>query len=268
MTLVQNWELTLELRGGEDDEWEEEEPSPYVKQLTTSNHLLTWFRQHDLSSPSSPVRPLSPTETLRESSVDARELPPYARETTEATEALEQYNYTKIDPSLPLASHTPSFAPAAISGSAPRVQVTDDPLGPLPNADDYESLRFSCRPCGPRLFDLVARFPASDYGLTSWSLLERDEELFEIDDVRDEEKAMQALWNRWIFFERRYSGCFSYRHHHPLIKLTSRFFLSPKKTVIEFVSKFSAVIKKTAGWKGMRVWLLASPSIFIIKCYS
>jgi hypothetical protein len=66
-----------------------------------------------------------------------------------------------------------------------------------------EVLHSSCRPCGPRLFDLVERHPLSTYGLTSWSLLERDEELFEIDDVRDEEKSMQALWNRWIFFERR-----------------------------------------------------------------
>ena len=170
--------------------------------MTTYNHLLTWLRRQDLSSPSSPVRPLSPTETLRGSSVDAGELPSYARGTTEATEALEQYDCTKIDSSLPLTSHRPSFAPAAIGGSAPQVQVTD-PLGPLPHADDYKSLHFSCRPCGPRLFDLVAMFPASDYGLTSWSLLERDEELFEIDDVRDEEKAMQALWNRWIFSERR-----------------------------------------------------------------
>lgn len=217
-----NWELALELRGGEVDEWEGEEPSP----------------RQDLSSPASPVRSLSPTETLRGSSVDARELPSSARETAEATEALEKYERTDIDLSLYLASHRSSLASAAISSSARRVQGTGDPLGPLPDASDDESLRFSCRPCGPRLFDLVARFPASDYGLTSWSLFERDEELFEIDDMRDEEKAMQALWNRWIFSERR------------------QFFLDPRKTMMEFVSKFSAVINKTAGWKGMRVWLL------------
>ncbi|KAI0305171.1 hypothetical protein B0F90DRAFT_1701990 [Multifurca ochricompacta] len=69
--------------------------------------------------------------------------------------------------------------------------------------DDSEITGVSCRPCGPRLFDLIAQYPTFDCGLTSWSLLERDEELFEIDDVRDEEKAMQALWNRWIFFRRR-----------------------------------------------------------------
>jgi hypothetical protein len=178
----------------------------------TSSHPLTPFRRQDLSSPSSPVRPLSPTETLRGSSVGARELPSSTRETTEAAEALEQYDRTKVDLSLSLTSHRPSFASAAISGSARQVQGTGDPLGPLPDASDDESLSFSCRPCGPRLFDIIARFPASDYGLTSWSLFERDEELFEIDDVRDEEKAMQALWNRWIFSERRYFGCFSWRH--------------------------------------------------------
>ncbi|KAI9458835.1 hypothetical protein BJY52DRAFT_397253 [Lactarius psammicola] len=220
-----NWELALELRGGEVDEWEGTE-SPLGQEL---------------SPPSSPVRPLSPTDTLRGSSVDAGEPPSHAHETAEATEALEQYDYLKTDLSLSPASHRPSFT---VSGSARRVPGTGDPLGPLavfpyfPTSDDNESLRFSCRPCGPRLFDLVARFPASEYGLTSWSLIERDEELFEIDDVRDEEKAMQALWNRWIFFERR------------------RYLLDPKKTTIEFVGKFLAIITKTAGWKGMRVWLL------------
>ncbi|KAF8273700.1 hypothetical protein EI94DRAFT_1782910 [Lactarius quietus] len=223
-----NWEVALELRGGEVDEWEGDESS---------------LRQ-DLSPPSSPIRPLSPTETLRGSSVDAGVPPSPARETTEATETFELYGRIKMDLSLSPVSHRPSFASAANSGSARRVQGTRDPLGPLAGFpgfttdDDKESLRFSYRPCGPRLFDLVARFPASHYGLTSWSLFERDEELFEIDDVRDEEKAMQALWNRWIFFERR------------------RFLLDPKKTTMGFVQKFIEVIMKTAGWKGMRVWLL------------
>lgn len=227
-----NWELALELPGGEiDDDLElGAEPS---------------LRQEDLSSPPSPVRPLSPTDTLRGSSVDTREFSSPARETAEATEAaLGQDDSIKTDLSLSPASRRRFFASAAFSSSARPVPSIEDPLGPLavfpyfPISDDNEILRFSCRPGGPRLFDLVARLPASEYGLTSWSLLERDEELFEIDDVRDEEKAMQALWNRWIFSERR------------------RYLLDPKKTIIEFVEKFLAIIKKTAGWKGMRVWLL------------
>ena len=259
----------LELRAGEVDDWEGDELSLYVKQSAACNHILTQLRWQDLSSsssssPSSHIRRLSPTETLRGSSVDAGELPSPAHETAEATEALEEYDFTKIDPSLSPTSNRPSFASAAIYGTARRVQGTGDPLGPLPTSDD-ESLCFSCRPCGPRLFDLVAGLPALDYGLTSWSLFERDEELFEIDDVRDEEKAMQALWNRWIFSERRCFGCSSQGHPHPLIHSTSRFLLDPKNTIMEFVKKFLTVITKTAGWKGMRVWLLASPPIVLIQ---
>ena len=114
-------------------------------------------------------------------------------------------------------SRIASLTLAAVDNRLHQAPITGDPLGPLgvypylpliaTNNDD--GLTFSCRPCGPRLFDLVTRYPMSDYGLTSWSLLERDEELFEIDDIRDEEKAMQALWNRWIVSRRRYLEPFS-----------------------------------------------------------
>ena len=108
-------------------------------------------------------------------------------------------------------SRTASLVPDIVDDGIHQAPSALDPLGPLgvypypvSNVqDDDGNLIISCRPCGPRLFDLVAEYPMSDYGLTSWSLLERDEELFEIDDIRDEEKAMQALWNRWIFSERR-----------------------------------------------------------------
>lgn len=108
-------------------------------------------------------------------------------------------------------SRTASFISDVVDDGIHQAPSALDPLGPLGlypylisnGQDDDENLIISCRPCGPRLFDLVAGYPMSDYGLTSWSLLERDEELFEIDDIRDEEKAMQALWNRWIFSKRR-----------------------------------------------------------------
>ncbi len=231
-----------------------------------SNHLLTSLRQQDLPSPPSPVPPLSPTDTLRGSSIDVEEPPLPAHETAEATEALEERD-SKMDLSPSFASCKPFFESATASGRARRVQGIGDPLGPsavfpyFPTSDENEGLRFSCRPGGPRLFDLVARFPASEYGLTSWSLIERDEELFEIDDVRDEDKAMQALWNRWIFFERRYFSCFCKSYLHPLIRSISQHLLDAKKTTMEFVDKFRTTITETAGWKGMRVWLLASFSI-------
>jgi hypothetical protein len=135
-----------------------------------------------------------------------------ARETTVSTE-YPISNFFEVKPELSptTPSRTTSLLPDTFIDGIHREWGAPDPLGPLgvypytlPDVhDDNESLVTSCRPCGPRLFDLIARHPMSDYGLTSWSLLERDEELFEIDDLRDEEKAMQALWNRWIFSERR-----------------------------------------------------------------
>lgn len=128
----------------------------------------------------------------------------------------------KTEHSPTLTSRTASLVPDTFRDSLQRAPSARDPLGALGTGprlsssvdeDNNSLLGLSCRPCGPRLFDVVAKDPISGYGLTSWSLLERDEELFEIDDVRDEEKAMQALWNRWIFFKRR---CLN---HHPKIAI-------------------------------------------------
>ena len=167
-------------------------------------------------------------------------------------------------------SRTASLVPDTVRDSVHQAPSRRDPLGPLgvypflPSSvnDGNDSLSFSCRPCGPRLFDIVARQPISEYGLTSWSLLERDEELFEIDDIRDEEKAMHALWNRWIFLNRRYFypflqnllSCTDWR-------LKSRYLLDPPRMVVEFVEGSQHIIMETAGWKGVRVWLLVRSPI-------
>lgn len=135
---------------------------------------------------------------------------------------MEREATSSIEDPIPVFKFKPEFSPTPASRTASLVPDTfrdrlqhaprtRDPLGALGTHpclslsvdDDNNGLGFSCRPCGPRLFDLVERYPISGYGLTSWSLLERDEELFEIDDVRDEEKAVQSLWNRWIFLQRR-----------------------------------------------------------------
>ena len=40
------------------------------------------------------------------------------------------------------------------------------------------------------------------YGVLSWYVIDKEEEIFECDDVRDEDKVMQALWGRWILLNR------------------------------------------------------------------
>lgn len=198
------------------------------------------------------------------SEIDYGTSQPAERETTSVESPIPVFKF-KTERSPTLASRTASLVPDTSREFPQKAPNARDPLGPLGTrprlsssaVDDNDSLPgLSCRPCGPRLFDAIAEYPISEYGLTSWSLLERDEELFEIDDVRDEEKAMQALWNRWIFFKRR---CLN---HYPKIAITcanrlkSQYLLDPRETVIEYLKAFKCTIMETAGWKGVRVWLL------------
>ena len=86
-----------------------------------------------------------------------------------------------------------------------------DPLGPsaqhpyLPESSEDNGVHFSCRPGGPRIFDLLNTLPLAPFGLSSWFIVDREEELFELNDVLDEDKVMQALWSRWILLKRQVS---------------------------------------------------------------
>jgi hypothetical protein len=40
------------------------------------------------------------------------------------------------------------------------------------------------------------------FGVLAWYVIDNEEEIFECDDVRDEDKVMQALWGRWILLNR------------------------------------------------------------------
>lgn len=91
---------------------------------------------------------------------------------------------------------------------AGRWNDTQDGLGPsltypyLPETDDGGNVYYSCRPGGPRLFDFLNTLSLKPYGVLKWMIIDREEELFELDDVLDEDKVMQALWFRWIFLNR------------------------------------------------------------------
>ena len=105
---------------------------------------------------------------------------------------------------LPIQRQRSSSPPAAL------VLGSDtDPLGPAMRAplfptklDNGSVLYYSCRPGGGKLYDLVGSLPMDPYGVLSWSVIHKEEELFEADDVRDEDKVMQALWGRWVLLNR------------------------------------------------------------------
>ena len=83
-----------------------------------------------------------------------------------------------------------------------------DKLGPaarypyLPETDADGQPLYSCRIGGPRIFDLLNTLPLDEFGIMSWAIVDREEVLFEMDDIRDEDKVMMALWNRWIMINR------------------------------------------------------------------
>ena len=83
-------------------------------------------------------------------------------------------------------------------------EINDDFLDPSihPPYLPFKTVEFSCRPNGPKLYDILGAKPLDEFGILAWSIIDREEELFEVDGVRDEDKVMQALWSRWIMFNR------------------------------------------------------------------
>jgi len=82
--------------------------------------------------------------------------------------------------------------------------IYDDFLDPSirPPYLPFKSVKFSCRPDGPKLYDIIGAKSLKQFGILVWSVIDREEELFEMDGVRDEDKVMQALWCRWIMLNR------------------------------------------------------------------
>ncbi|KAH9910215.1 uncharacterized protein B0H18DRAFT_1130530 [Fomitopsis serialis] len=98
---------------------------------------------------------------------------------------------------------------------------------------------YSCRPGGPKVYDLLNTMPLEQYGVLSWMIVDREEELFELDDVRDEDKVMMALWNRWIMLNR-----------------PDFIFKGYIKGVLAFVDEHWRMIHRAAGWGALRAFLL------------
>lgn len=86
----------------------------------------------------------------------------------------------------------------------PTEETYDDFLDPSirPPYLPFKTVEFSCRPNGPKLYDILGAKSLDEFGILAWSIIDREEELFEMDGVRDEDKVMQALWSRWIMLNR------------------------------------------------------------------
>jgi len=120
----------------------------------------------------------------------------------------------------------------------------EDPLGPaaqypyLPESSEDGELHFTCRPGGARIYDLLNSLPLAPFGVLSWFIVDREEEMFELDDVLDEDKVMQALWGRWILLNHR------------------KFIANYCQGTVAFIDEYWRMIHRAAGWAALRAWLL------------
>ncbi|KAJ7462206.1 hypothetical protein B0H11DRAFT_2054613 [Mycena galericulata] len=110
----------------------------------------------------------------------------------------------------------------------------------LPAKSEYggPDLKYSSRFGGPKIYDLLGTLPLEPYGVLAWSVLDREEEIFESDDIPDEHKVMHALWARWIFFNRNF--------------FVANYFNGVKR----FVEDYWRMIRLAAGWDALRYWIL------------
>lgn len=77
-------------------------------------------------------------------------------------------------------------------------------------------MSYSCRPNGVSLYDLLNTLPLEPFGVLAWDVLDREDEIYDSDNVKDEYKVMHALWARWIVLNR-------YGHVHQPLKMHSEF---------------------------------------------
>ncbi|TFY54731.1 hypothetical protein EVG20_g9591 [Dentipellis fragilis] len=136
--------------------------------------------------------------------------------------------------------------PSELHPHRPFIDDEPRPGGPaarypyLPIVHGNTNLLYSCKPVtGPRLLDFVDTLEIENHGVAGkWLIWEREDEIFELDDVRDEDKVMCAVWNRWIALHRK------------------KFITNYIKGVEDFVKDNLWIIYQAVGRDGLKVWLL------------
>lgn len=139
----------------------------------------------------------------------------------------------------PIAEDTkPKIEPLS-DRATPRAVDNFGPAAAFPYLpESADGSMYSCRPGGPRIYDMLNTLSLEPFGVLSWLIVDREEELFELDDVLDEDKVMLALWNRWIFLNRN--------------KFMANYFNGTKA----FVKENWKMIHQAAGLTALRTWLL------------
>ncbi|KAK0215785.1 hypothetical protein IW262DRAFT_1512168 [Armillaria fumosa] len=228
-------------------------PSVFPRPDETPWHMR--WHQAPRKHPLSPI----PPALIPENHAD-RKQPTVVLERLRTNDIIEMsFNQARTNDSLPSVHntrlHTPKdedlpsiFRPSSTPQRIPRVAKRtdrsctppppDQMLGPATQPPYLPDNLYSCRPEGPRVFDQLQMLDMRPFGVLAWTIIEREEEIFESDDIRDEHKVMHALWARWILLNR------------------SKFIANYCRGITEFVDEYWPIIHKAAGWKALRFWLL------------
>ncbi|KAI5889508.1 uncharacterized protein SCHCODRAFT_02670493 [Schizophyllum commune H4-8] len=201
-----------------------------------------------------PVRARSPTAlpSLPSSPSPPLDIP---RRRTRRQQVISSPTASPSPPPLARHIHSPSPAPPSPTASLQdRPPLTPPPphrrLGPslspedpdfFPAYSDYpdgQTIYYSTRPEGPRLYDLLGTLPLAPYGALAWAVLDQEEEILEVPDIPDEQKVMQALWARWIFLHR--------------LDFVKKY----EDGARMFIDEHWRMIHKAAGWAALRNLLL------------
>ncbi|KAL4251973.1 hypothetical protein ABKN59_005797 [Abortiporus biennis] len=113
------------------------------------------------------------------------------------------------------------------------------PAARYPYLPEDGSQQYSCRPGGPKIYDLINTMSLEEYGVLGWQIIDREDRIFEMNDLHDEDKMILALWNRWVFLNR--------------LKFVTEGYANGVKAFIEV---YYLMIHKTAGWDALRAFIL------------
>ncbi|KAF8210153.1 hypothetical protein K438DRAFT_1809083 [Mycena galopus ATCC 62051] len=125
-------------------------------------------------------------------------------------------------------------------------QPPPPPFGPtarfpfLPAKSEYggPDIKYSVRFGGPKIYDLLSTLPMEPFGVLGWAIIDKEEEIFESDDMPDEHKVMHALWARWIHFNR------------------NLFIMNYFEGTKSFIDEYWKMIRLAAGSNALRYWLV------------
>lgn len=182
-----------------------------------------------------------------------------------ADEEEEKKPIVKVEQEVHLAIVANKSYRGSLPDCYPDPPPPSDRLGPaaqppyLPATGPDGKEIYSCRIGGPRLFDLLNTLPMDEFGLMSWAVTDREEEMFEWDEVRDEDKVMLALWNRWIMLNRCAPLLTESVIPYSVVATRTSFIFEDYFTgVKQFVDKYWEIIHKAAGWRALRTFLIVS----------